>query len=81
MSIPQPSQRPIFVGGGTLRRRQVLVVGGTAAGAALALAALALVSGFTDPGPHRPPVWPDEGGAVPRKARPGQTLSPRAAKG
>lgn len=81
MQTPESRERSIFVGGSTVRRRRVLVAGGTAAGAALMLTALALVSGFADTGPHHPPAWPDEGGTEQRNARPGQTPSPRAAKG
>lgn len=51
---------PIFVDN-TLRRRRLVMAGGTAAGAALILAALAMVSGFTSTGPHQPPAWPAPG--------------------
>lgn len=51
---------PIFLDH-SLRRRRLVMAGGTAVGTALILAALALVSGFTSTGPHQPPAWPAPG--------------------
>ncbi|MBN1173532.1 MAG: hypothetical protein JXA67_15275 [Micromonosporaceae bacterium] len=59
MSLSEFEDRPIFVDD-TFRRRRLVVAGGTAAGFTLALAALALVSGFTSAGERQPPAWPDQ---------------------
>jgi hypothetical protein len=74
MSLSSIGEQPIFVDS-NLRRRRLVVAGGTAVGGALILVALALVSGFTSPGPHRPPVLPDAGSAAQQNALPAPGLS------
>ncbi|GLH94792.1 hypothetical protein [Phytohabitans aurantiacus] len=61
MHVRRRRTDPVFVDR-TGRRRRVFLIAGLASGAALALATLVLIAGFTGTGPGRLPLLPESAG-------------------